>query len=149
MKGTCLGCRRTLGWEFDPDRQVCDKCQRSLAADNTLSFDELARRRQKRRADQESARKAYHLKQYGLTVEDYERMIAEQGEVCAICHQPFDRPLFVDHCHTHGHVRGLLCGPCNSAIGQMGDDPERLRSAADYLERTKAPVPPPGITAQV
>lgn len=61
---------------------------------------------------------------------------------CAICRQPetnIDRRtgalkrLAVDHCYASGVVRGLLCFNCNTAIGKMGDDPERLRLAADYL----------------
>ena len=59
-----------------------------------------------------------------------------QGWRCAIC----DRPpypegarLVVDHDHDCGTVRALLCSPCNSALGLMGDKPERLESAARYL----------------
>ena len=71
-------------------------------------------------------------------------MLKAQNGVCAICQQnPKDRRLAVDHDHRTMRVRGLLCNTCNRAIGQMGDDPVRLRRAAEYLgevaERLNAP----------
>ena len=55
-------------------------------------------------------------------------------QVCAICGAT-DKRFHVDHDHTTGHVRGLLCGPCNQTLGLMQDEPARLRAAAAYLER--------------
>jgi hypothetical protein len=82
------------------------------------------------------------LQKYGLTRRSYETMHAEQGGSCLICgalgklYPAKGRDiLVVDHCHTTGKVRGLLCTPCNTTIGFMKDDPERLRKAAAYLER--------------
>jgi hypothetical protein len=46
-----------------------------------------------------------------------------------------DRMAVIDHCHSSGQVRGMLCHPCNVALGHMKDDPARLRAAADYLDR--------------
>lgn len=63
-------------------------------------------------------------------------MFRAQGGVCAICERapyPKGAPLVVDHDHVTGAVRALLCGPCNSALGLMGDKPDRLESAAVYL----------------
>lgn len=86
------------------------------------------------------ARKSHLMKQYGLTPERFDAMLADQGGGCAVCRAPVAdargyRP-HVDHCHDSGRVRGLLCGRCNRSIGMMGDDPQLLRDAAAYLERT-------------
>ena len=84
-------------------------------------------------------------KRFGLEPGGYMRMLEEQGHKCAICAAPFDpeRRLGVDHDHgccdgrdSCGEcVRGLLCGRCNLGLEQFRDDPSRLRSAADYLDR--------------
>ncbi len=85
--------------------------------------------------------------QYNMTVEDYEEMAEAQGWVCAICWQaPLrrlhtegfkGRPLFIDHDHQSGRVRGLLCSQCNSMLGMAGDKPRRLERAARYLREAK------------
>jgi hypothetical protein len=71
---------------------------------------------------------------YGLTGEDFNRMLAVQGGRCAIC--ALAAPLLhVDHNHATGAVRALLCRECNVGLGKFRDDPVLLRSAAAYLER--------------
>lgn len=82
-------------------------------------------------------------KQYGITAEDYARMRADQGGVCAICGNGQSHNvkngaparLCVDHCHTTGKVRGLLCVSCNRMLGYARDDPKLLRGAIGYLRR--------------
>jgi hypothetical protein len=77
---------------------------------------------------------------YGISLEEYERMLACQGGRCAICGStdPCGKPTFaVDHDHVTGEVRALLCNKCNPAIGMLGDDPERLEAAARYLRAFK------------
>lgn len=83
-----------------------------------------------------------HLRrQYGITAEQYDTLLAAQGGVCAVCQRPETRAhksgelyeLAVDHDHATGAVRGFLCGLCNQAIGFMDDDPGRLIAAAEYL----------------
>lgn len=79
---------------------------------------------------------------FGITAEDYDRMHAAQGGLCAICEQP-ERvmrggqrlTLAVDHCHSTGAVRGLLCTTCNTLIGKAGDSPEILRNAIAYINK--------------
>jgi len=81
-------------------------------------------------------------KRYGLTVGDVERMKEEQGNRCAICkthaddipHATFKHnPLVIDHCHTTGQVRGLLCPTCNSMLGHAKDNVAVLSAAITYL----------------
>lgn len=79
---------------------------------------------------------------YGLTIEDYDRMVQEQGGVCAICRNPESRStngrvhhLCVDHDHRTGAVRGLLCRRCNRMLGVFKDDVTLLRDGLTYLER--------------
>lgn len=62
----------------------------------------------------------------------------EQGGQCAICGVSPDK-LYLDHCHTTGKIRGLLCSSCNTGLGMFKDHTGNLRSAADYLESTAAP----------
>lgn len=74
---------------------------------------------------------------YGLTKRELELLLA-QHEICAICKSDdwgVKGPQ-VDHCHATGKVRGILCANCNNGLGRFVDDPVRLRSAAEYLERS-------------
>lgn len=84
----------------------------------------------------EQARRAWLKKGYGLTVAQYEAMFKSQNGACKICsgQNLNGRPLGVDHDHKTGKIRGLLCQPCNLAIGYMNDDILTLYKAADYLE---------------
>ena len=80
----------------------------------------------------------YWLKsQYGLSLQDYNDKLKEQNHKCAICKcdetEAFKCLLFVDHCHTSGKVRGLLCHHCNTALGKFKDSKEILSSAIDYV----------------
>ena len=75
---------------------------------------------------------------YGLSEEQYRRLLAAQKGVCAICKRPPQRrALCVDHCRVTKRVRGLLCNNCNTGLGLFGDDPVRLRAAAAYLVRAR------------
>jgi len=75
----------------------------------------------------------YHLRRrYGITVEHFDRMFAEQGGLCAICREaPAEH---VDHDHATGRVRALLCLNCNGALGQFRDRPELTLAAYAYLQ---------------
>lgn len=82
--------------------------------------------------------RSHHLKKYGLTIEEYDRLLVSQNGVCAICRKTDStHRLCVDHDHITGKVRGLLCGKCNRGIGCLGDNSMQLRMAADYIEKSK------------
>ncbi len=77
---------------------------------------------------------AYDLRRkYGLTIAQYEGMLAAQKGICPICKSDMNPPN-IDHNHTTGEVRGLLCTVCNQGLGLFGDNVGRLRNAARYLE---------------
>jgi hypothetical protein len=74
------------------------------------------------------------IKKYGITVEHYDKLLAEQDEACAICSVGFDRAPHIDHDHATNKVRALLCFNCNAGIGQFGDNIETMKKAIAYLE---------------
>lgn len=77
---------------------------------------------------------------YGITLKDYNKMWELQEGCCAICrkHQSeFTQRLHVDHCHSTGKIRSLLCFNCNTGIGQLKEDIEILKEAIKYLEKYK------------
>lgn len=87
----------------------------------------------------EEYKRRHHLRNtYGISLEDYDSMLTEQGGVCAICGKQETHAqhkyLSVDHCHETGKVRGLLCHGCNATIGYAKDDPARLERAIVYLK---------------
>jgi len=94
--------------------------------------------------NQESQRNRNLLKRYGITLTEYEALFEAQGCKCGICGTPENYSghtgprkewsFSVDHCHTTGKIRGLLCNDCNRALGLFKDNKELLRSAIVWLD---------------
>lgn len=79
-------------------------------------------------------RKQSLRRKFDISVEYYDALLLAQNGICKICgREPGERLLAVDHCHTTGVVRGLLCGQCNVALGMFGDDIKLLQAAIEYL----------------
>jgi hypothetical protein len=92
-------------------------------------------------------RNGYLLKRYGMTAEDYSTLREHQNYRCLICDMHEDEvlsvgkhshtKLYVDHDHSTGKVRGLLCQSCNTLLGTAKDNISLLYKSIKYLERTK------------
>jgi hypothetical protein len=158
----CTRCRKTkavtsytrLSGTSDGFREHCKQCakQYNAAYFANLSEEEKQRRYQRdkewKAANVERMRISWHrakLKKYGMTQQDYEQLLLAQNGVCAICRRE-ERgkvngrtlPLSIDHDHTTGRVRGLLCGKCNTSLGGFEDNQTFIMSALTYLQRHDA-----------
>jgi Recombination endonuclease VII len=95
--------------------------------------------------DMKQYAKAKHLRTYGLTPDDYEKLWGNQRGCCFTCGDPLDvgKHTHVDHDHDTGQVRTLLCHGCNIALGAAAENPETLRklmlyAAASRVDRVRA-----------
>jgi uncharacterized protein YlaI len=96
----------------------------------------------KRKLDKKYQKKHGHCfyamikKLYGIDKVEYERKEIAQDNKCYICKEPdpFGKRLSVDHNHTTGAVRGLLCTRCNHLLGNAQEKPDVLQSAINYLQ---------------
>ena len=138
---TCNGCKNELPLErfsrrLNGYQHLCKPCQ-SVYQKNYV-------RRNDPKARALANRKWRLMKEFGITVEQYDAMLAEQNGVCAVCKQPESlihhltqkpSPLSIDHCHSSGKVRQLLCNRCNTTLGKVADNPDLLEKLAAYLRR--------------
>ncbi len=129
---------RTRAWQrANPERAAAKS--REWREEHPERVREISRTSARANHDPHKAR-AKKLANYGMTVEAYEALHDRQGGLCRICGKPETLPmqrLSVDHDHTTGAVRGLLCSRHNKALGLFGDDPDLLRAALAYLEASK------------
>lgn len=142
----CPQCNRDLHFqEYGKDackanglRSWCKECQRKKSRESRLKnpgyHNAYVRAWGARNKDRIKNR---DLKcKYGISLDDYNRMLEEQGNRCGIClkgKENFQARLYVDHCHKTGTVRKLLCARCNFFIGYMEANRERLNNALTYL----------------
>jgi hypothetical protein len=83
-------------------------------------------------------RKDHDLKyRYGITLDQFNQLLAKQNNCCAICNKELIRNVHVDHDHNDKKIRGLLCARCNMMLGYAKDNPDILKSAINYLNNKK------------
>lgn len=137
--GLCVGCRQPSKFYRCDDCADTHRARNKKSRDNNLDTygEREAARRAVIRADPELAKRdakykrAWRLKAYGLTHEEYTVLYDTQQGRCALC--AAEGELLVDHCHATGRVRGLLCHLCNSGLGMFKDNREVLAKAIMYL----------------
>jgi Recombination endonuclease VII len=121
-------------YRADPAKAVARVTQWQQANPDRVKATQRARRS---KPEVKRAERARHLRtKYGITIEQYDEMLAGQGGGCAICgREPRpDISLHLDHDHDSGQLRGILCFRCNNALGDFDDDVSLLRAAVRYLE---------------
>ena len=132
---TCNRCNKTKTYEnFRPRKSAKDGYRNQCR----VCIEEM---RKERRADplrSLNERESNLQRLYGIGIEEYNEMFSAQEGQCKICqrHQDdFHKTLGVDHCHDTGKIRGLLCDSCNRGIGLLGDSPDLLNRAIQYLTK--------------
>jgi len=120
----CNSCKAwLLNSEFGKAHSYCKQCCRD---------------RSNAKYDLSKQRERILQKNFGITSLEYNLMLADQNHSCYICHiheDKLDRSLAVDHDHSTGKVRGLLCGTCNRFLGQINDDVHTAERLVEYLKQ--------------
>lgn len=80
------------------------------------------------------------MKKYGISAEEYEKARVDQDYKCKLCSasekEQYHNRLHIDHCHSTGLFRGLLCNNCNTGLGHFRDNIETLQKAIEYLNES-------------
>lgn len=124
------------GWAWD---SYCIECRRTDCVEyGTANRDQRNARLKAWRIKNPVAAakndKRARLKKYGLSEEQVAAMRASQHSKCAICERTTSR-LFIDHCHTKGHVRSLLCQTCNTFLGWYEKKADTILRFQKYIDR--------------
>lgn len=86
--------------------------------------------------NKDNYRNTYMKRVYGITLNEYNSMLDQQHGVCYVCHKPptGERRLAIDHCHTTGSVRKLLCSNCNTVLGLVKEDVNIMNKLINYIK---------------
>ena len=140
---TCHGCRKSKELEsFSFYNKKLNKRRTSCRECEAIRYQKYKKQEGDRlRKSWRDASKKYHspetrrhrtLKKYGIDQSDYELMYDTQNGCCAICKLKI--ALVIDHCHSSGQVRGLLCNGCNLGLGYFKDNIVNLEQAKIYID---------------
>lgn len=139
---TCTACMMEKGLEyFGVDRRSgkpmprCKPCRTDEA--RAWRYSRPGYEKARYQAVKVETRERHLKRKYGVSLADYDRMLVKQDGCCAICRaaeaEQFNAVFHVDHDHSIGAVRGLLCRGCNHMLGVVADDPAILERAIAYL----------------
>lgn len=160
LESICRNCRQSAKEKRDGSEKPLRKCRHCGAEAKTPSElsifvrasgdNKFGRHNECKSCKNKRQTKAYKLqplikrcKKFGITIEQYEEMVSIQNNSCAICRKHKDdfsgrgNNFHIDHCHTTGKLRGLLCSNCNTGLGQFKDDGEIMKNAIEYIKRSQ------------
>jgi hypothetical protein len=127
----CSGCKLDLSREsFNRSRNSRDGLQ-TACKQCRKKWD----REYRAKVGSEHFTMAHRRRKWGITQEQYSAKLTKQKNACEICTEPFDETPHVDHDHTTGILRGLLCSQCNLILGGTRDRPWVAQAMADYLKK--------------
>lgn len=153
----CIKCKKKLpSTEFYPTRNDCKRCRAKYMKEyrDEKQYNKKYYKRFKEKEKDRTLANYYKFKKdpekklkwrenqlkvkYNITIEEWDLMYESQEYKCAICET--DEPcgnglMHVDHCHSTGNIRGLLCHHCNVALGSFKDSIEVLEKAIKYLKK--------------
>ena len=149
MRKTCCRCKarkdiskfNKRSSSSDGHASFCKQCAQEAAKAHYHSDEHIdtirAKSRIYKQENPEKVRNIRYKSLYGITLEQVDKMKKDQKGLCATCGRKPDTTLCVDHDHTTGKVRGLLCNQCNRALGLLRDDIDILRQSVKYLRKHK------------
>jgi len=117
-------------------RKLLNEYQKSWRLANRDKALAISRRSEEKRKKSGKNKNRHLMRSYGLSPEKFEALKIVAGNKCQVCNRPWQNGYgrhVIDHCHKTGKVRGILCGPCNRALGLLGDDENRIKSLLKYL----------------
>lgn len=134
LTASCKDCRNKSNkiWrEANRERVLANSARWKRDNVDKVQAQELKRQREK----PDQLRNSNLKYNFGITLKDFRELEAAQRGRCAVCKEPSDATLCVDHDHKTGKIRGLLCRKCNAGIGQLNESSARLLKAAEYLKK--------------
>ena len=136
LRGDCKSCFKARAKARYPLVREANIARAQKWRDENIERFRENQRRMRSTPEGKAKQRTGHLKRkYGMTVEQYDTILSEQGGGCAICGRK-PRPdisLHIDHDHETGAVRGILCFRCNNGLGDFDDDAVLLQQAVAYV----------------
>lgn len=131
-------------WRKDNPELSAQQAKDRYQRDPTATAERVKKWQKSHPEQWQRIQRSARLRRYGLTIEDYDSLHSSQEGSCAICESEDPKAkngsqknldFAVDHSHTTGMVRGLLCNPCNTGLGGFRDSSELLERAIAYLRQ--------------
>lgn len=140
-----LSWRKRKGWKTKDIFKTTKRSSDQIRKSNKNSVKKALKQRWKNHKSKHPSKKNWSvyiksrnlLRDFGITLEHYNKLLKQQKQKCAICRKPpasKNKSLGVDHCHKTGKIRGLLCDKCNRGLGLFDDNIKLLEKAKKYLK---------------